>query len=440
MSAAGSYTGRPEPIPSILLGPPEDAAKPALASSDQFHARHRRLRYVMDFFKSKEFVMKNEQFDMKQRVLEAAKLTAWANFCDYAADENGRPLSHTALADLIGASTQRVSESVTDLVGEFCLRVENRVTYVIDDPELERKLFEKANKRRTVSRTGRETTEEKAKALAFLKEHDPHWFSAYQEIDKDFHRLCAERKEKEKEALLRYRAAQAEEKPSGEEESQSAEPVSRPVRETETPELSRPVREDLPDPSGKTDDPIFISFKSYKKLASYADGSPEKDIDEVVEKAGLGDLHGNRVVALRNAARYLSEAPDGQKAEALQQFELDCRQLAARRRNKPKNFGIIVKAMEDAVAAVSRAKIVPKKLVEDTALDPEPEMTLEEQIRSDEEFLTNFPDHQDAETVRQHLDQLQQRLIKRKPIQREGSESIDFRASFADMAAKKGMR
>ena len=404
--------------PSVLLGPPATGEAP-LGDSDEFYERHQRRRYVMDFYRSKEYLMKNSD-SIKQRVLEAIKLTAWANYRDYAADEKGRPLSMTAIAGLIGSTPQRVSEACEALEAEYLIRIVNRIIFLVDDPILERIEAERRRKRESnFDPSGKESPKPTrndadgvAEALAYLKSTDPTWFTEYQKVDDRFQEAAEDRKRWRCQAVERFHASRPHQDFEAVEEE-----VFRPGRKTEEPEKFPDGSENSSGPVGKQPSASLYGFKGFIKLASYQEGTPERAVDEVIVRSGLRDLPGNRNRAIRAAAGRIATLAPSQLSHVLPHFEYDCSQLAARRANKPKNWGIVVTVMEDAIVAVRHAPPEPATPTEGTKTATEPN---EEQRRQWEAALAD-PNATEKEKELARIC-LGLEAAERKPAASEGGE------------------
>lgn len=357
---------------------------------------------------------------IEQRVLEAAKLTAWANCCDYAADEKGRPLSMTAIANLIGSTVQRVSEACEALRAEYCLRIVNRVLFPVDDPILERIQAERRRNAETNSdpsgnaspKHTRTEAEEVADALVYLERADPTWFSGYQQVDETFRQAAEDRKRWRKEGVERFRAAQPEQA----DEAEDVENEFRPGRKTDPPDGS----ENYSEPDGKEPGASLYGLNAFKQLASYEEGTPERLVDEAVTRSGLPELPGNRDRAVRAAAGRVTTVAPEQLTQVVPHFEADLAQIARRRENKPKNWGIIVTVMEDAIKAVQKRRTAPRTAATASSAAEKDAEPTEEQRRQWEATLAD-PNATGKEKELASIC-LRPETAERKPVAREGNE------------------
>jgi hypothetical protein len=140
--------------------------------------------------------------------------------------------------------------------------------------------------------------------------------------------------------------------------------------------------------------------------------SSEEQVEKAVAESGLADLSGNRARAISlAAARYGNVAPN-QRSSVLQHFGQDLSQMA-KRRNQPKSWGILVTAMDDAIAVI-RTK-PPRAAATDSQKAEPPEPTVAEQIRTLEELIAMSPKHPQSAEFRAKIENL-----KRKPAESEG--------------------
>ena len=165
-----------------------------------------------------------------------------------------------------------------------------------------------------------------------------------------------------------------------------------------------------------TDEPILNGFKGSKKLASYEEGTPERAIHDAAVASGIGDLNlaGNRDRAIRAASGRLTTLAPGKREQVLPLFEADLKQLVTRRENKPRSWGILVSAMEDAITALASAPKRERQATTDATPQPKREPTLAEQIETLESLLSASPAHSQADDWREKL-----AALKRKPAESE---------------------
>lgn len=376
---------------------------------EEFHERHRdqtsgkRLGWMADFYRAKEGIMFHKEADLKWRVLELGKCRSWGNGNrDYIAQENGEPMTQRQIADLLGVSYKRVCEAVDELVQGGYFGREGQIILVLDDPAAARAERDKQTKK---SGTGRISGAEKAKFLQAWAAHHPEQFKEYQQLGKEIEERFERQRAMQETAWEWY---QEEQKKSG---------TGR-TSETEDPERGgEKVRDGAEESSGTgrtEDDPNLNWFTStYLQLASCIKGEPEKLVFEAVGRSGLRHLPGNLPAAIRNTAAVFATEPPERRSAVLVHFQDDCSQIAGRRENKPKSWGILRRLMEDAIRAVSESSADENA----EAPEPPPAPSVEEQIESLENLLEAKPDHPQADSWREQI-----AALKRKPAASEGGE------------------
>lgn len=414
--------------PSVLLGPPEKG-EPPLATSDAFHKRHRSLRFTMDFNRAKEAVVDDPTLDLKWRVLEEISLGCWSNYRDYYSDAKGRPLLKSDIAKKLNVEKQRVSEAVAELVENGYLRIVGRIIFLIDDPKLELKGEESENcpdgsDNGSPNFRQKPSREELRRAEAYWSKHAPDRFEVYQKVgekvterERAFKQSLDERKALREEMLTAFWKHQ-------EENSQPEEPAGCPTRPDNQTTADSPTRPDKTDqdsptrpdnssdPSGEEPDVSLYVFKSLKKLASYV----EKVVSEceAVERSSLEVIPGDRHLAIQLAAKKLLNEVEENRPEILRHFAEDLRQIALRRENKPRGWGILDAVMNAAILAEERERVKSSRRAHN-ARPAEYTPTTAEQITSLEELLEATPTHPQAASWREQIE-----ALKRKPAGSEG--------------------
>jgi hypothetical protein len=340
--------------------------------------------------------------NLKWRVLELAKKTSWGNENrDYSADENGHPLTQRDFAKILDVDFQRVSEAVEDLVEEGFLTRKGRILFVVDDPAAVWAAREETAKSNP-PRPGK-NGEEKVKFLKFWQNRDPEQFQQYQKLGAEIEEKFRQQRELKDAAWAAYQ-----------EEAQAESGTGWTNAEEDPERGGQNVRNGVDETSGTEgiqDEPILIGLPitSYK-LASSSKREGRQDPGELVRLAvaqsGFGDLPGNHDRAVRNAAGRFASVPPALRAAVFQRFEADCKQIAARRENKPKSWGVIVTLMEDAIEACKRS--VGKK--PNQKAEAVPEISVQEQIDTLELLIADSPNHPQVEDWRKELAQLRKQL------------------------------
>ena len=356
---------------------------------EEFHDKHRdkdgkRLAWMADFYRAKEGVIHYKKANLKWRIVELGKKSSWGNVNrHYFSDAGGHPLTQRQIASILDVDFQRVCEAIDELVSEGFLRKEGRILFVVDDPASARLTLPTERRRKS---KGKSTPyvisgEERAKFYTFWAAQDAEQFQQYQTLTREI-----EEREREIEERAQKKKALSDVAWQAFQQKEGKSATGR-TTETENPQRGGPnVRNggDNLSGTGRTDaDPNLIGFTSYLlQLASSKKGEPEAEVANALLGAQIADLGGNYVRAISAAATRLGGVPPQLRNAVLDRFRTDWLELASRRSNRPRKWGIIATLMEDAILMDRNrpAKEEPTQTHQPTADDVERwEATLIEQ-------------------------------------------------------------
>jgi hypothetical protein len=162
--------------------------------SAEFFERHGRKAFTPVFNAHLEAIAGDETADPSERVWALVVLTSWGNHSDCAVDADGRILTQSDIARILGVHRVRVHEAVNALVARNLLRVEGSAFYPIDDPSQvpEASLFEES-----------EQTQRKGETFRLFREQV--WTVQHASIEKERAELRARLCEIKRAELAEYK-------------------------------------------------------------------------------------------------------------------------------------------------------------------------------------------------------------------------------------------
>jgi hypothetical protein len=366
-----------------------------------FHGRHSERIYTPVFNGFLEALIANKKAPLFTRVCAWVLRRSWGNHSDSCVNAKGVILTQSDCAAELGLMNrkgkpyrQQVNPVFLALARLKCLKFSGQEIFPIDDPTEE----DFANPSPPVDPSST-NSEENGKVPSFQSFIAEIWASNHPAEYTEYQKTEQHYKELRTGILSEWNAFKEQLSERGKTNGNGAsERGGQPVREGDDDASAR----------GATDEePILKGFKEAKQQASF---SPEQQVENAVTESGLADLSGNRAKAERRAAARFANTPPAQREAVLEHFSGDLQRMA-KRRNQPKSWGILVSAMEDAMAAI-RAK--PQRAPDTPKATPQ-EATVEERIRTLEELIAMSPEHPQIGDFRAQLEKL-----KRKPSESEG--------------------